>query len=106
MTVEFVIDVEKVSKSKLILEAVMEFFGSNKKAEALAMFATKGPKKAFEVVRKATEPTHVRYDSIIDGKTTAGCRELNGRTWKIGEPGIVWTPRHWNCRAQNTYVRL
>jgi len=106
MSISFVVDIERVSRSQLIMDALVSFFGSENKKEAVSLFLTKGPTKAFESIRKATEPTHVVYDSIIDSVTTQGCRDLNKRRWKIGDPAIVWTPRHWNCRAQNRYVRI
>lgn len=106
MSISFTIDIEKVSRSKLIMDTLISFFGSDNKAAAIATLLTKGPDKAMQSIRKATEPTHIIYDAIIDTVTTQGCRDLNKRRWKIGDPAVVWTPRHWNCRAQNRYVRL
>lgn len=106
MSISFTIDVQKVSKSELILDTIAAFFGSDDKKGIAAALIKGGPSKALETIREATKPTHVVYDSVMDGVTTQGCRDLNDRDWKIGDPNIVWTPRHWNCRAQNRFVRL
>ena len=106
MSIEFTIDIEKVSKSNLIMDVLADFFSLKDRKAVITTLFTKGPDAALKSIRKATEPTHVLYDSVIDSVTTQGCRDLNNRTWKIGDPAIVWTPRHWNCRAQNRFVRL
>lgn len=42
-----------------------------------------------------------RYSSVLDERTTEGCRALNGLVMPASDPrwvGFV-PPRHWNCRA-------
>lgn len=42
-----------------------------------------------------------QYTSVLDERTTAGCRALNGVTMPASDPrwvGFV-PPRHWNCRS-------
>lgn len=104
--ISFEVDVEKVSRSRLILGSLAAFFTSESPTQIARRVLTQSPSKTLEQIRTATAPTHVLYDSVIDGRTTDGCRKLNGKTWPIGDPGIVWTPRHFNCRAQNRFVRL
>jgi len=42
-----------------------------------------------------------RYSSVLDDRTTTGCRKLDGLTMPASDPrwvGFV-PPRHWNCRS-------
>ena len=42
-----------------------------------------------------------RYNSVLDDRTTEGCRELNGLVMPAKDPrwpGFT-PPRHWRCRA-------
>lgn len=44
------------------------------------------------------------YLSLLDNKTTLGCRSLHGRTWPIEDDNYVRLPRHFRCRSTYLYL--
>ena len=42
----------------------------------------------------------IRYDAVMDSRTTEFCRSLNGRWWlKENFPTWYYPPNHWGCRS-------
>lgn len=41
----------------------------------------------------------VRYDAVMDSRTTAICRGLDGRAWRLDDPELVSPPAHYQCRS-------
>lgn len=43
-----------------------------------------------------------QYVSVIDGRTSARCRELNGKAFRADDPfwDSFYPPNHWHCRAR------
>ena len=59
--------------------------------------------------KKSGVVTHKQWVSIIDGKTTAICQQLNGEIVQIGEPfsaGIYTPPALPNCRSRIVHVTI
>lgn len=54
---------------------------------------------AYEMTFDALGFTHKKFVATLDGRTTLGCASLDGKVWANGDPTIVYTPRHWRCRA-------
>lgn len=42
--------------------------------------------------------------SVLDNRTTIGCRALHGKTWEITDENYVRVPRHINCLTEDTLV--
>lgn len=42
--------------------------------------------------------------SVLDNRTTIGCRSLHGKTWDIDDDSYVRLPRHVNCRSSYLYL--
>ena len=42
--------------------------------------------------------------SVLDNRTTIGCRALHGKTWDIDDDKYVRLPRHVNCRSSYLYL--
>lgn len=42
--------------------------------------------------------------SVLDNRTTIGCRSLHGKTWDIDDDSYVRLPRHVNCRSSYIYL--
>lgn len=42
--------------------------------------------------------------SVLDNRTTIGCRALHGKTWDIDDDKYVRLPRHINCLTEDTLV--
>ena len=103
MAVEFIVDVQRVSKSKLILDAIMGLDNLTDKADAIASLFTIGPNKTLEKIRKATAPNKVRFYN--PDPVTKVCRGLNGSVWALGSSAIRTPPLHWNCKSVLIYER-
>lgn len=44
------------------------------------------------------------YLSVLDNRTTLGCRSLHGKTWPIDDDTYIRLPRHMNCRSSYVYL--
>lgn len=44
------------------------------------------------------------YLSLLDNRTTLGCRSLHGKTWDIEDDNYVRLPRHFRCLTGDTLV--
>lgn len=55
-----------------------------------------------ETYKSSSLIERVRYNAILDSRTTDICRELNGRTFLVGEGPRP--PQHYNCRSYTTVV--
>lgn len=42
--------------------------------------------------------------SVLDNRTTIGCRSLHGKTWDIDDDNYVRLPRHQGCRSSYLYL--
>lgn len=44
------------------------------------------------------------YLSVLDNRTTIGCRALHGKTWAIDDDSYVRLPRHYGCRSSYLFL--
>ena len=103
MAVEFIVDVQRVSKSKLIFDTIMGIEGYKSRLMAIADFISIGPEKTFAKIRKATAPNKVRFYN--PDPVTKVCRGLNESVWALGSSAIRTPPLHWNCKSVLIYER-
>lgn len=54
---------------------------------------------AYDNVFGALGFEYVKFLATIDGRVSKGCAILDQTVWKVGDPNIVKTPRHFNCRS-------
>lgn len=52
----------------------------------------------FETFR-ALGSTHIKFISVLDGRTSLGCSQLDQKVWEIDDPKIRKPPLHPNCRS-------
>ena len=105
MAVSFTIDVEKISRSSAIMGALARNFKMDEETLVSKVIRFFTPKSAKKAIQQATSPTHVRYDAVMDGKTSEVCRGLNGTVWPIDSDEIKVPPLHYNCRSSLLYFR-
>ena len=48
---------------------------------------------------KALGLTHIKFVSVLDGRTSLGCSQLDQEVWEIDDPKIRRPPLHPNCRS-------
>lgn len=48
---------------------------------------------------KALGLTHIKFVSVLDGRTSLGCGQLDQSIWSIDDPKIRRPPLHPNCRS-------